>query len=383
MIRLEENPFPDKEIPFVLVQYLPRRRHPYGESDGVLIEDNQKVLGAVTRGMLDILGRSANGQMGVRKDALDVVNFRKFEKGEDFKFNPNIDPRMAFWMMTYPEIPRSALEMRNIMNEEAESLTGVKSFNQGISGQSLGNVATSVRGALDAASKRELGILRRLSDGMVKIGKKILAMNAVFLPPEKVIRISQDQYKTIKRDDLAGDFDLKVTVATAEIQNQRAQELAFMLQTIGNSVPFDITKMILSEIARLRNMPALSKSLADYTPKPDPMAQQIQQLEMMKLQAEIEKLRAEAQNELSKAQENAIDGQKKMAEARKKMAETRKIGSEADIKDLEFLERNYGVDHNRELEKLGMQQQTQQQVEAMKLLGNLNKNNNSNQPTNE
>ena len=72
MIRMEENPYPDKKIPFVMAQMLPKRNSSYGEPDGALLEDNQKIVGAVTRGMIDIMGRSANGQLGIRKDALDV-----------------------------------------------------------------------------------------------------------------------------------------------------------------------------------------------------------------------------------------------------------------------------------------------------------------------
>jgi hypothetical protein len=151
-IRLEENPYPDKKIPFVLAQYLPRRKNIYGEPDAALIEDNQKIVGAVTRGIIDIIGRSASGQQGIRKDALDVTNARKFERGEDYKFNANVDPRQAFHMEVYPEIPRSAIEVLNMQNNDAEALTGVKAFTQGISSQALGSSATGIRSALDATS---------------------------------------------------------------------------------------------------------------------------------------------------------------------------------------------------------------------------------------
>ena len=61
MIRLEENPFPDGKVPFVLVPYLPVKREVFGEPDAELLEDNQQLLGAVSRGIVDLLGRSANG----------------------------------------------------------------------------------------------------------------------------------------------------------------------------------------------------------------------------------------------------------------------------------------------------------------------------------
>lgn len=57
LIRMEENPFPDKKIPFVIVPYLPVKNSLYGEPDGELIKDNQDIVGAVTRGMIDILAQ--------------------------------------------------------------------------------------------------------------------------------------------------------------------------------------------------------------------------------------------------------------------------------------------------------------------------------------
>jgi len=91
MIRLEENPFPDGKPPFVVAQYLPVRRSVYGEPDAVLIEDNQKIAGAVMRGMIDTMARSAAGQKGYAKGTLDLTNKRKFDRGEDYEFNPGTD----------------------------------------------------------------------------------------------------------------------------------------------------------------------------------------------------------------------------------------------------------------------------------------------------
>jgi len=187
-IYMAENPFPDKEHPFVLVQYLPVRKAIYGEPDGALLEDNQEILGAVTRGMIDLMGRSANGQMGVRKGFLDATNRRKFEKGEPYEYNLGADPRQAVYTHEFPDIPQSAQFMLQLQNQEAESITGVKSFSTGLSGESFGEVAAGVRSVLDSASKRELGILRRLSYGMVQIGRKFQAMNAEFLSETEVIR---------------------------------------------------------------------------------------------------------------------------------------------------------------------------------------------------
>ena len=343
IIRMEKNPFPDKKIPFILVQYLPRRKNIYGEPDAALIEDNQKIVGAVTRGIIDIIGRSASGQQGIRKDALDVTNARKFERGEDYKFNANVDPRQAFHMEVYPEIPRSALEVLNMQNNDAEALTGVKAFTQGISGQALGTTATGIRSALDATSKRELGILRRLSNGLNQIGRKVISMNSEFLEDKEIIRITNEEFIAINRNDLGGKYDIKLNISTAEADEQKGSELAFMLQTMGNTMPPEMSQMILADIAKLRKMPDLAKRITEYQPQPDPMAQQKAQLEVALLQAQVA-------NETAKGKENEVDVALKTAKTQTEQAKARSMHSGADLTDLDFVDKESGARDVRDMD---------------------------------
>lgn len=358
LIRMEESPFPDKKLPFVVVQYLPVRRAIYGEPDGALLEDNQKIIGAVTRGMIDVMGKSANGQMGVRKDALDITNRRKFDKGQDYEFNVNIDPRQGIYMHTFPEIPASAQFMLQQQNMEAESLTGVKAFSQGVSGASLGNVAAGVRGALDASSKRELGILRRLSAGIIKIGHKIISMNSELLSDKEVVRITNDEFVTVRRDDLAGKFDLKLSISTAEEDENKAKELAFMLQTMGNNMDPTLSKMILGDIARLRKMPDLAKKIESYEPQPDPLAQRRAELEVALLEAQVNAENARAQRDQATAQLG-------VAKVGTEGAKANHLKSDADLKNLNFVEQESGVKQERELQKQGQQATNQAQLKSM------------------
>lgn len=359
LIRMEENPFPDKKIPFVVCSYLPVKRSVYGEPDGSLLEDNQKVIGAVTRGMIDILGKSANGQTGIRKDMLDATNRRKFEKGMDYEFNPGVDPRVGVFMHTYPEIPNSAQFMLQLQNMEAESLTGVKSFTQGVSAQSLGQVAAGIRGALDAASKRELGILRRLSNAILKIGRKIISMNSEFLNDEEVVRVTNEEFVKIDRKDLAGNFDIRLSISTAEEDNAKAEELAFMLQTGASSADPGEVRMIRAKIARLRKMPDLAKKIESYQPPPpDPMQQQMQQLEMAKLEAEVALLQAKVANEQATAQLNG-------AKIGTEQAKAANLSSDTDIKNLDFVEQESGVKQERAKELHGEQARSQAQLKLL------------------
>ena len=351
MIKLEELPYPDKKLPFVAVQFMPVRKSIYGEPDGKLIEDNQDILGAVTRGMIDIMGRSANGQTLMTKGMLDASNLKKYENGEHAYINPGFDPRVNIHMQTYPEIPNSAMQMINMQNQEAESLTGVIAFSNGISGQALGNTATGVRSALDSASKRELGILRRLSAGLEKIGRKIIAMNAEFLDDEEVIRVTNKKFRTIRRDDLTGDFDLRVKISTAESDNQKIEKLAFMMQTGQQSMDPEEAKLVRAEIYKLQKMPDLADKVLNYQPQPDPVQQEMQQLQLERMRLENIKLQSEIEERNSRAIENQVDVELKQAKTQNELAKAGKLTSEKDLADQEFIRRDFGVDHQQKMQE--------------------------------
>lgn len=360
VIRLEENPFPDGKPPFVVVPYLPIAGSVYGEPDGELLEDNQKILGAVTRGMVDLLGKSANSQTGFAKNMLDATNKIRYERGEDYEYNPNADPRGSVHMHTYPEFPQSAMAMLQLQNGEAESLTGVRAFaGGGITGAGLGDTAAAVRGALDAASKREMGILRRLSNGIIQVGRKIIAMNAEFLSDEEVVRITNAEFVSIRRDDLAGNFDLRLTISTAEGDEAKAQQIGFMLQTNGVEMDPQLRNLMYAEIFRLRKMPDFAKRIETYQPQPDPMDEQMKQLQMQELQAKIALLQAQAQEAQAKA---GLAGAKVPVEE----ARAGSITSERDKKDLDFLEQQDGTAHARELDKEQTKAQSQMEAQLFK-----------------
>jgi hypothetical protein len=168
-------------------------------------------------------------------------------------------------------------------------------------------------------------------------------MNAAFLSEEEVIRVTNEEFVPVKRDDLMGNYDLRLSISTAEADNQKAEELAFMLQTTAQSMGPTFSQMILSEIARLRKMPDLSKRIAEFQPEPNPIEQKRAELEVALLEAQVA-------NESAKASENEMDIQLKTAKLQKEMAETKAIKSRADLDDLTFLEREQSIDHEKNLE---------------------------------
>jgi len=375
-IRKELNPFPDNKPPFVLAKYMPVRGSVHGEPDGELLKDNQDIIGAVTRGTIDLLAKSANSQTGMRKDMLDVTNRRKFNSGQDYEFNAGVDPRQGVFQHTFPEIPSSVFNMINLQNTEAESITGVKSFYTGINSSSLGAVASNARSALDAASRRELGILRRLSQGIIDVGRKIIAMNAEFLSDVEVVRITDKKFIEVRRDDLAGFFDLRLAISTAEEDNAKAEELAFMLQTAGPNMDFNFLKIIWADIARLRKMPHLVEKIETYEPQPDPVTQaklekelQLLEAQIMKEQALANKHNADAMAAGGRGFKDEAQGTLNQAKAGEASAKARKYVSEADSSDLAYLHKADGTEHARGLENEQVKSTNKAIIEQIKLAG--------------
>lgn len=347
-IRCSENPYPHGKPPFVVIPYLPMDSSVYGEPDAELIYDNQAIIGASTRAMIDLVARSANGQNIIRKDVFDPVNYRKFMAGEDAQSNPlNVPLAEAIRTVTTPEVPSIIPGLIQQQNNEAESLSGVKAFSEGISSGSLGDVAAGIRGVLDASSKREMSILRRLKKGMVDLGRMIIAMNQEFLTDEEIIRITNDAFVHVKREALAGDFDLKVDISTPEAEQQKSNQLAFLVQTIGNTIPFEITKVLLTEISRLNKMPDVAQMIKEFEPTPDPLEEQKKQLELAKLQQEIKE---SAAREAYYLQRGSL------------------ATSQKDKTDLDFIEQESGVKQAREKELRAEQSKAQAKTKVLDAL---------------
>ena len=347
LIQFETSPYPDGKLPYVAIPYLPITGSVFGEPDGALIEDHQKILSATARAMIDTVAKAASGQRISVKGAFDPTNLQRFKGGEDCEVNREIgDPRAVTYIDKFPELPQSVQVMFNTFTQDAEGLTGISpGTGSDVTSNELGSTP---QGANSPSSKRKLSILRRVSEGFVMLGKRFMCMNAMFLHEHEVVRITDGKYVEIHKDNLSGDIDLRLTISTAEEDNAKAQELSFMLQTMGGILPLPMTQLVLSDIARLRSMPELSKMIAEYQQPPDKMAEEKQQAEIKLIEARIAKEEAAAAYYTQKADH----GKQLKEESRNKAG---LMQSQKDKLDLDYLEQHNGTKHKQALEHIGEQ----------------------------
>lgn len=361
LIQLEDNPYPEKSMPFVVIANNSIPFKLYGEANAELVGDNQKITTAIKRGILDNMANSNNAQKGIRTGALDALNKKRFLNNKNFEFNgsPN-----DFYDGNFNSIPASVFQVLEMVNSETDSMLGVKGFSGGIQGGSLGSTARAAGGVLDAVSVRKLDIVRNIAENCIKpIMRRWTEYNSEFMLPEQIMRITNEEFVPVKRDDLQGKIDISIHVSTAEDNSAKAQELAFMLQTGAQTMDPEEVRMIRAEIARLQKMPDLAKKIETYQPEPDPFAEQMKELEIRKTEAEIEE-------RLSRARENEVDLRLKSANAALAEARARDLNSNADLKDLDFTKKADGSDFNEEMTKKEHDRETQA---GLKVMDNKNK----------
>ena len=131
-----------------------------------------------------------------------------------------------------------------------------------------------------------------------------------------------------------------------------------MLQTMGNTMDMSMSQILLADIARLRKMPDLAKKIEQFQPQPDPVAEQLKQIELQKAQLELESIQAKTRRDMAQA---ALDE----ARINTEMAKANVLNADTDLKNLDFIEQESGVKQERDLQLHGEQARSQAQLKAL------------------
>lgn len=343
VIREEENPLPGQEIPFEKAVYKKVPNAIWGEPLAAKTAKHQHIDSVLHRGIFDDMKLANNGQTGTKKGFTDDVNLRKMKQGLDFEYNTNM---ADVYQDQYRGLNNSVFTVLDKNLQTAQAAVGVNLMNHGTGGNALGSSAAAVNATTTSSAKREMHIVRGIAeDCIIPILKKFSKYNSEFLSPEEVMRITDREYVQPQHDS---QFDIKITIESAETRAAKAQSTGFVLQTMGPNMPPEVQNKLLARYMKLVGELDLSKDIEDYQPQPDPAQQKIQELEIAKLEAQV-------RNEDAKGRENAVDVELKKAKTQTELAKARITNSDSDLKDLSYLTQEQGLDHERELEKIHTQ----------------------------
>jgi hypothetical protein len=234
---------------------------------------------------------------------------------------------------------------------------------------------------MDATAKRELSGLRRLSSMMCSVGRDTIILNQTFLSDSEIIRITNEDLKEVRRDDIQGEFDVIVDVATPEKNDETANTLGTILQTNAASLDPALSAKVLARIIKLKNEPDLAHQIENFKPEPDQQAveehkliaeeyrmkNKLLEMQILEIAKRIENYDANIIEKLSRTQENSGDLDEKVSRAEYWRQQANKVRSETDILDKQYLteedekfnEKRYQDQldenkHDREIEKLNL-----------------------------
>jgi hypothetical protein len=229
---------------------------------------------------------------------------------------------------------------------EGQSIVGIKNFDHGTGGNSLGSTAAAVNATTTSSAKREMQIIRGIAeDAIIPMLQIWLSYDAIFMDEEQVVRLTDDTFSRVKRDDLDGNMDIKMSISTQESKAMKADRLAFLMQTMGNNMPPEQANIIMADLMEINDMPQLAEAIKNLpAPEPSPEQKLIQELQ-------IELLKAQVDNERAKAKENEVDVELKSAKTQTELAKGRNLDSNSDMTDLDYLRKDEGEDHRQEMEK--------------------------------
>jgi hypothetical protein len=209
-----------------------------------------------------------------------------------------------------------------------------------------------------------------------------IANNQAFLEEEEVIRITNG-YTKIRRDDLAGNFDLIVDVSTPEKDNDTAEKLYKLMQTNAASMDPTLASIHYMKLAELWKMPDLAKKVEEVmnTPKPvDPRQEEIinnqleeSRLKLQFMQKQMEEIDSRIHERISRSLENDTDIRNKNAQAVYREEQARKLRSETDMLDKEFVKDVTGYTAQEQLNQEELKRQADESTRVHSAMVDIDK----------
>ena len=307
-----DNPYPDKELPFVSIKFSEVPYAFWGNAMAEFISDNQKVRTSLMRAFIDNVAQSNNGKKYVRKNSLDPINKRKHENNLGGTIEVNGDPRTDIYEGQFNQINPSMFNLYELVQQETEGLSGMNRTMAGVDSKGLNDTATGASIQQSMSQKRVIDIVRRHSSGLKKLFRKWISYNSEFLSDEEVMRIN-GEFVEFKRDDISGEFDIDISFNVDGVTEAKVNQMSMLIQQVGGlasvaSIPPQFFNMILGKMADEWGYPDIAMMLEKPEPKePNPMEQKVQQLEIEAKELENEETKSKAILNMSKANESGVN----------------------------------------------------------------------------
>ena len=311
---VEENPMPDKALPFDRAVYSARPFSLWGNAAAFFIGDHQKAKNGMMRGIMDNMSLANNNQKFVTRGALDYVNFKRMTNGGRYIVVNKPD---SIEDGQYNNIPPAVFTTMQMISEESKDLMGV---NSGGPALSTSNVAKDGQQAqLTMSQQRMAALVRNLSNMLRKIIGKWITMGEVFLTDAQIFELFTEQDMVdMNAFSISKKAKVSVSVATEVNRNMKLQQYNMLMQqskVLEQELPPGTLKEMVAEMYDLFDMHEQASELRAYNPEPSEEEKMAQQLQLQNAQLENQKLQMEIGVMQKDVEARYMNAQARVAEA--------------------------------------------------------------------
>lgn len=309
---IEENPMPDKQIPFDRAVYSARPFSLWGNPPAFFLGENQNAKNGIVRGMFDNMSLANNGQKFMQRGAVDYVNFKRMNNGERYIF---VNKKDAIQDGSFNQLPSSIFNVLQMLTKENEDLMGVSS---GAANSPAVNT-TEDQKQLTMSQQRMSALVRNFGNLISKMIQKWITMGEVFLTDEQILELFQQEEEVdINVFNIAKKSKVTVVVGTEVNKNMKLQQYNMLMQqsnALEGELPPGSLKMMVAEMYELFDMHDEATKLRLFVPQPSPEQQAMQKMEMQKVQLEMQKLQTEIGVMQKDVEARYMNAQARMMEA--------------------------------------------------------------------
>jgi len=323
LLRATTSPYTNNPIPFDRAIYAKIPFSIYGATINDLVGDYQRLRTSITRGIIDNMANSNNGQKFVKKGALDATNFDRLINGErvvEINSGKDVPAGNVVWDGNFNPLPADVYKMLEDTMKEQENITGITRYAVGSDSRSLNQTATGISMINSMSQRRLTYIVRHMASAFRGVFLKWARFNSELV--EQITIPTVEGYLDLSGYELPSDqIGITLRTPTAGISEKRQSDIVRMIQALAPMTEFigpEVLMGLLTEMADLMKMPKVEIQLKQVmmnlnqmkkSPSPE------QQAEYAKAQAEIAKMYADTQNKIA-------DSDKKSADADKARIET-------------------------------------------------------------
>jgi len=395
IIDIRESPYVFNRIPFFRAFGFDGSNEDWGDGVAEFTKDLQSVQKKLINGILDNVSNGILNKWFIEKGLLDPTNKDNLEANKPvIEFNRrsgNIKDKM--YQASFNSIPSSVYSLFEVFSQQSEELTGVNKTMTGTMGANLNSSSSNFSAGLSLAQTRVAMVISNIKDALIDSNKMWTDISVILFEEDEIKKITgidvqaemvkfakekldillggieidakdtEELVKAIIKEewadyrDISSKFDINIKIASEASQEIKSAKIITLIQQareLGKTLPADTINDFVAELADAQGFGHIVNKIRNYKQQPDPIAQQLAELEVAEKAANVDNVKAETEKNKALAK-NAVS--RSAAVDAKATEQTARTGVNIDSgvldnqqKELEIAQKDQELSANKQIE---------------------------------